>query len=655
MSHPKQMTRCVITGHKSYLEPTIDVLHELNLFHVEDFVEGDDPDFKIGSPIAYGDDVSKKLVKVRSISSALQIGKGAAEPVKCDVISSEIDAKLEVLDNEISQKTHSVNVLDARLKDIGAAEKELLPFLAMDRDLDDYRGYDGLAVFVGTVTGTLDDARIREITDAYMFDADAGSGLFSLFVSKKYESEISALLGSLGFKETRVPEKSGKPSALLEALDAERSGILTQLENLEASIRSLKDSYGDFIRASDEYLSILSEKAELPLRIATSEYAFVMDGWVPTESYDAFVKAVEAKTNGRVYISEEEVHLHDEKDIAKVPVEHKNIKPARSLEWVVDLYARPKYTEIDPSAILMISFPLIYGMILGDIGYALVLMTLGLLAKKFIKINGIDGLLNVLIYCQISSLIFGILYGEFMGFPLAGYTSHGVYTPGLIPGFETIVTSITTLNGEHLMFPIHRTHMIYTMLLATALFGLLHLNAGFIIGFFNIKNQHGLMHAVCEKASWIIIQIGIILAAVGYAFMGSMPLAAAGAVLAVLGIVLLFKGEGIKGPIELPGLFGNILSYTRIIAVGLSSIYIASTVNTIAFEMLWSPSSGLSPMIIVALIVFVAGHLLNTGLSIIAPGLHALRLQYVEFFGKYYSGGGKKYNPFGHIRKYTEE
>jgi V/A-type H+-transporting ATPase subunit I len=118
---------------------------------------------------------------------------------------------------------------------------------------------------------------------------------------------------------------------------------------------------------------------------------------------------------------------------------------------------------------------------------------------------------------------------------------------------------------------------------------------------------------------------------------------------------MLLKGEGIKGPIELPSLLSNSLSYTRIIAVGLSSIYIASTVNLIAFEMMWEPGTPIGVATIGAIIVFLFGHALNTALSIMAPGLHALRLQYVEFFGKFYEGGGRKYDPFGYIRKYTEE
>ena len=146
----------------------------------------------------------------------------------------------------------------------------------------------------------------------------------------------------------------------------------------------------------------------------------------------------------------------------------------------------------------------------------------------------------------------------------------------------------------------------------------------------------------------------MLVAVLGY-FGGIQVFTYAGALILVIGVVMLTMGEGIKGPIELPSLMGNALSYARIIAVGLSSIYIAGTVNDIAFEMIWPDHSQIGAAAIAAIIVFILGHGLNTILSIIAPGLHALRLQYVEFFGKFYEGGGRKFNPFGYIRKYTEE
>ncbi|MCC7577087.1 MAG: V-type ATP synthase subunit I, partial [Methanomethylovorans sp.] len=400
----------------------------------------------------------------------------------------------------------------------------------------------------------------------------------------------------------------------------------------------------------NEVLSIEANKSEAPLHIATSESTFIIEGWVPSDSYNKLERAVSRATQDRVFVTQQEIE-HEQEPI--VPVEYDNPQVVRPLQEIMNLYARPRYKELDPTSLIFITFPLFYGMILGDIGYALILMTLALVIKRTVKSDAVKPLMQILIYCQVSTFIFGILYGEFLGFPLAGIVSHGVVEAGLIPGFNTVDLFASPVGGEMITYPIHRTHLVMTMIVLTALIGVIHINIGYILGFINENRKHGFSAALLEKGSWIIIQLGILLGVLGYFDILPSAVLYAGIIVFLAGFVMLLKGEGIKGPVELPSLLSNSLSYTRLIAVGLSSIYIASTVNMIAFEMIWPDRFGL--MTVFAIIVFIFGHALNTVLSIIAPGLHALRLQYVEFFGKFYEGGGRKYDPFGYIRKYTEE
>ncbi|WP_193589509.1 V-type ATP synthase subunit I [Methanosarcina acetivorans] len=648
MSRPKEMTRAVIVGHKSILKQTIDSLYDTNLFHIEDFVE-DESGFKISKPLKNAEEVSKKLVKIRSIANYLGIVHKEPVVQKTDSVLRDLDSKLDELDRAIATKTDAIAQLENELKDLDSQKRELMPYLAINLDFDDYRGYESLKVFAGMVKGNLDGSQISSITKAYELYFDPQSKAIVLFVAKSDADKVYELLQGIGFRELRVPERGGVPSELLRFIEQKEAEVTRKIESLRNEIESLKTKYADFILASDEILSIESQKAELPLRIATSANAFIIEGWTPTENYDKVVSAVNSATNGKAYVSSLEIEEEEEEH---VPVEYNNSKVAAPMQQIMDLYSRPKYTELDPSSVILITFPLMYGLILGDIGYALILGAIALAVKKAIKSDAVGDLMNILIYCQISTFIFGIIYGEFLGFSLASlHTEHGS-VPGLIPGWETIVL-FEGLGGEEFTFPIHRTHMVMTMIAVTVLIGLLQLNLGFLLGFANISKHHGVKHAVLEKGSWLVIELGVLLAAIGY--LGGTGLAYVGAVVLVLGIVMLTMGEGIKGPIELPSLMGNALSYARIIAVGLSSIYIASTVNDIAFEMIWADHSKIGFVAIAAILVFILGHALNTVLSIIAPGLHALRLQYVEFFGKFYEGGGRKYNPFGYIRKYTEE
>ncbi|MDP2216386.1 MAG: V-type ATP synthase subunit I [Methanolobus sp.] len=643
MLKPKQMSRAVIVGHKNILEETVDALHKANLFHIEDFNE-DGSDLKIGKPFESGSEVSKKLVKIRSIASLLGVKDVAVEKQCPSEVCSQLDSSLDKLDDELGVLAEKKHVLENELKEIGSSKKDLLPFINIDLDLDLYRGYENLAVFAGHVKENVEPS-ISKITSSYELYHDQHSGAVVLFVARDKAADVAEVLAGASFKESRVPVLSGVPSRLLADIEQKEVDVTRKIEAINTEIEALKLKYADFILASNELLSIEVQKSEAPLRIATTESSFLIDGWLPTEQYVEMERTVNAATNGRAFVSPLDI---TKPDIKKVPIEYDNPKIISPLQEIMNLYGRPTYKEIDPSALIFITFPLLYGMILGDIGYALILLTLALAIKKIVSSDAVKPLMNILIYCQVSTLFFGILYGEFLGFPLAGY--HGY--PGLIPGFETIDLLATPFPGEVIGFPLHRTHLVMTFIVATVLVGLLHLNLGYAVGFINEKRKHGISAAIFEKGSWFVVQFGILLTVLGYLEM--LPIVA-GIVVFLIGVVMLVKGEGVKGPIELPSLLSNSLSYTRIIAVGLSSISIASTVNLIAFGMIWPPGSPIGGMTIFAIVVFLFGHALNTALSIIAPGLHALRLQYVEFFGKFYEGGGRKYDPFGYIRKYTEE
>jgi len=645
MLRPKQMSRAVIVGHKDILKQTIDVLHDINVVHIEDFNDADS-DQKIGKPFENAVDTSKKLVKIRSIASFLGIKQQEATRQNTQSLFNELDTKLTIIDDKVSEKTEKKSALETELKEIEFLTKELRPFSGIPLDLDLYRDYDTLTVFAGIVNGDIEPG-LSKITRSYELFFDPASGTIVLFVLNEYADKVSEMLSTFEFKALNIPQMSGVPADLLVKVKQDASSLENKLESLNLEIESLKSEYSEFILASDELLSIETQKAEAPLRIATTDSTFMIDGWVPDEDYDTLTHSIDNATSGRAFVTRMEITKEDEKI---VPIEYNNPRISKPFEEIMDLHSRPRYNEIDPTYFIFLVFPIFYGMILGDIGYGLILWAIAAGIKKAVSSDTIRSFMDIMIYCQISTLIFGVLYGEILGFPLAGlHTGHG-YVAGLIPGFETIELFASPFGNEIVTFPVHRTHLAITLIAVTTLIGLVHVNIGYLIGFINENKKHGINAAILEKGCWIIIEIGIVLAVLGT--MGYLP-TAIGIVVSVIGVVMLIKAEGISGPIELPSLLSNPLSYTRIAAVGLSSVYIASTVNQIVFDMLMPEKFGI--MTLVAIMVFLIGHVFNLILSILSPTIHSLRLHYVEFFTKFYEGGGKKFDSFGFIRKYTEE
>jgi V/A-type H+-transporting ATPase subunit I len=249
------MTKAVIVGHKSVLKRTIDSLHASNLLHIEDFIE-DESGFKISKPFQNAEEVSKKLVKIRSIANYLGIERTTPAVQKTNAVLRELDAKLDKLDSDISEKIKIINKYETDLKNIEAQKKELLPFLSLNLDFDYYRGYENLKVFAGSVKENLEEGLISRVTQAYELFFDVNTKTVVLFVAKKDADKVAEVLQALEFKELRIPERGGVPSELLKETEQKEAEASRKIVSLKAEVESIRSQYTDFLLASDEVLSI---------------------------------------------------------------------------------------------------------------------------------------------------------------------------------------------------------------------------------------------------------------------------------------------------------------------------------------------------------------------------------------------------------------
>ena len=656
MLTPEQMSRLLIVASKDQMTPVITELYRHNLFHIEDYVESGAKGyegFKIGIPLSGATEASEDLVKIRTIQNTFSIRSDdfeVKERQKQSGLQVQIERELPAIEQEVEGLTVKRSKLETKIKEYEQKVAELTPFIGIPGDLDLYRGYSRLNVFAGYVAKEVSLSVPNEI-----FLKKGKTGNFIIVVTPvEHRNVVEGALQESGFQAVTIPDESGDPQERISFYSSQITLFKKEIEEVNQKLDAIKVKHASFLVACEEILKVQVAQTEAPLRFATTNETFVAEGWVPTMSVETMSQALVKSTGGKIFVTVVPTDLeHD-----SVPVEYHNPSFAKPSQMLMDVYSRPKYTELDPTLTLSIVFPLFFGLILGDVGYGLILLALCLGLRKVLKGEEGTQLLVVLRNASISSIFFGLLYGEFLGFPLP---------------WNPIMFS------RHLKIGAHTTGhgpQIPELMILAIWIGLLHITLGRVFGMINHARQdHGdhRTKAVMANFGWLLVMWGILMVIWSIIQMPYMPdfttlppvvmilnmTAIVGAVMLVVGVLFIARDSGLE-LVELPTIISHVLSYTRIVAVGLSSVAIAMVVNYIAIGMLIDPQLENITLvgvlfIIMGVAVFLVGHTLNTALGVIGGGLHSIRLHYVEYFTKFYKGGGKKYNPFGFNRRFTED
>jgi V/A-type H+/Na+-transporting ATPase subunit I len=655
MLKPKQMSRLLIAASRDQMGPVVAELYRHHLFHIEDYVEGGAEGyegFKIGTPLSGASEASVDLLKIRAIENVVSIhgdDMDSAQASSRSELKSRIERELPVLEREVEELTVRRSKLDTKFKEFEQKIAEITPFVRIPVDLDLYRGYRGFTVYAGYVA--------REVTVPVPNEMYISKGRDKSFVvivaPAGQRSEVERALQEAAYQSVPIPDESGAPQARTDYYTGQIADLKKEIAEINRNLDDVKQKHSGFLVACEEFLKAEVEQTEAPLRFATTKQTFVAEGWVPSDKADALSESLVKVTGGKVFVTVLPTDL--EHDL--VPVEYNNPKFAQPSQMLMDIYSRPTYTEVDPTLMLAIVFPLFFGLILGDVGYGLILLAMALGLRKFFKGEEGRQFLDVLRNASISSIIFGLLFSEFLGFPI----------PGLTP----------IMPSRHLVAePGSHGPMIPDLMVLSIWIGVLHITLGRIVGIVNHARQDHGEHrtkAVLANFGWLAVMWGLLVAIWSVAAIPLMPNltvlpavvsivnvgVVTGAVLIILGVLFIAR-DSVLEVVEIPTIISHVLSYARIVAVGFSSVAIAMVVNFISIGMFIQPQlenfSILSIIIIIAgLVVFLLGHALNTILGILGGGLHSIRLHYVEFFTKFYKGGGVKYVPFGMKRRFTED
>ncbi len=620
MLKPEPMTKVVICGLNDDLSKVSNVLSKTRLVHVENYA-GEDEGFLTGSTLDYGSQVSEVLVRVRSLIKILDVDAGSPTDVKnADSVESEVFEKLDNLEKNILKIYNNNRSSIQELKD-GTNRLELMEkFESFGINLEYFSGFKSMNVLTGILSS---NTEFSVVNGEVIRDDD----MIAVFVPVGDSEEVEQRLIKSGFKSVDPPSGEGSISKGISKLESDLQNLESEIEATGLELEALSNRHGQWLVVAEEHFAAQSEKSSLPLKLALSKNAFVLDGWIPVKEADDLKNSLEGIN----------LDIQFESSDAIPPVKLDNPKAVKPFEFFTKLYSTPDHRELDPSALLFFGYPLFFGLMIGDLGYGFCYFFLGhFLATKYKHSDELYQLGQIIRMAGFSAFFFGtVIFAEAFGFAL----------PFLQHDF-----ALDKGNADDVGF----------MLLASGAIGLFYVTLGLVMGFYNAMNMHDIKHAIQEKLSWIMILWGGLSFIPPWLFGSSLIGSRIGLDEEIefwvglsgflIGLVLAVSAEGVVALVEVPSVFVQVISYVRIAALGVADYGLAHAFNGMAMDIGFSGVS-----IIPALLIFVVGQLVVFTLGLIGSGINSLRLQYVECFPKFFIGGGTDYTPFGYTRKYTHE
>ena len=497
------------------------------------------------------------------------------------------------------------------------------------------------------ISAVMDALQEYAATVESVFSDDDGEYV-SVICHKEDSAGVTRALSELGFIKASLKEFGDLPRAAYDAANARCQALQTELEQLEQKMFELGGHIDDIEALWDVENSVLI-MTQAKQKLAETDTCAVLEGWAPDA---AITRITEALTASECAFEFEQPAPGEEP-----PILLKNNKFAANFEWVVGMYSYPKYGTYDPTMIMSIFYFLIFGLMFADVGYGAILALGGFLAPPLLKMrDGMRRTLNMFGYCGIACMVCGVIFGGWFGdMPYAIM----VNLLKLYPTTEAAVAAVPFFNGLQLSLggqPISLNPMSNPMafLVVSLGIGAVHLIAGFVVKFVLLCKDKQVFAAIFDVGSWLIIFAGI-----GVVFLYK-PVGIGMVVLGVL-MIICTAGRSAKNPIMkfFKGLLGlydainyaaDLLSYSRILALGLASAVIAQVVNMVGTMFV----SGV-PGFLVLLLVSIIGHTVNMALNVLGSFVHTSRLQYLEFFGKFFEDGGEAFVPVADSDRYTDQ
>lgn len=552
------------------------------------------------------------------------------------LISDRSDKLLDIC-NEICSLEDKVKSLNDQV----AEKQELIgyyePWLTLDIPMASRRTLT-TSIFIGCFPQNLTRDEVLSLINAaddcpedVAVEIVSQRKMLTCAVIMCHQSSGERLLEILRSNGFVIPEKLAPklPSKISEELKEEIITLKGEINTVTEKIREFKDDYRDLRFLSDYYLA-QADKYSAVENAAATESVFYISGYIPERVAEEVKFEIERQFTAQMELTEPDYENAD------VPVLIENKGFAAGVESVTNMYSPPSNKDIDPNPVMSFFYYAFFGLMLSDAGYGLLMVILALIAKKKLKVRGnMKKTADAVMYCGISTVIWGALFGGWFG--------------DLIP---TVCTAFLGFEkAPSLAIWLEPMNDSMELLMYCFIFGVIHLMTGLLLRFFILVREKNYTSAVFDVIPACIFLVGFAIFALSFLFtideriksLGA-PLLGVGAVLIVLTSGRSSKnivgklGSGLFGLYNTAsGYLGDLLSYSRLLALGLVTGVIANVVNLLG---------AMFGNIFLFIIIFIFGHTVNIAINLIGTYVHTNRLQYVEFFSKFYEGQGRAFTPF---------
>ncbi len=554
------------------------------------------------------------------------------------------------LDKQVAESRAEITKLENQ-------KEALIPWMNLDVPLG-MNGTKKTALILGAMPSAMDQGQIYELLaqkapqaeglDVNVFYTDRTQTCLAVICLRDDQEAVEEALRSQGFARPSLGI-SGVPAREMENLE---QAVREKQERIAQLAKSIEDYAGvrKDLQLTADYYRDRAEKYQLLGKLPQTKNAFFISGYVPAKAADKLVKELEEKYG----VAAESLELSSEEE---APVLLQNNGFAESGEGILASFGLPAKGEIDPTSIMTVFYVFLFGLMLSDAAYGLIVsLACGILLKKYPRMSAsMRKSIKLFFWCGLSTLFWGVMFGGYFGDTVDVISQTFFGTSVTIPAVWFV-----PLNEPMRL-------LVYAML-----FGVIHMYTGMAIKGYICLRDKRYVDFVCDVVLWLLLLTGLILMLLPSSIFASVSqmhivfpeavnlLAKGMAVVGAVGILLMSgrrkkNNWGLRlalGAYDLYGLtswLSDVLSYSRLLALGLATGVIASV-----FNQMGSMFGGGIVGAIIFIVVFVVGHVFNIGINLLGAYVHTCRLQYVEFFGKFYEGGGREFNPFKSNAKYME-